>query len=333
MNVVYSASDLYSSLAGISLTSLLVNNTDIDEIHVIIMDNGICEENKKKLRLTVEKYGRDIIFVPLTGALKGIKINIQKWNISTFGRLFEASSLPEYDKVIHVDCDTVVDGSLTALWDLDMNHTVIAGAPDCLSDMYRLNIGLKPEDTYINAGILVMNLKRIRELDLEKKFLEYIEERGNLLTYVDQEVLNACIPEDEKVELPLCYNSYSILHYLNYKQLKTLRNAKHIFSESIYEKAIKHPVVIHYTGCFLEGTRPWIKGDRHPRRDLFIKYKNASQWADMKEWEDKRSGKDKLTYIVARVIPKFILAPVIGYIHGVYVPHKNKKRQEEKQKS
>ena len=47
MNVVYSASDLYSSLAGISLTSLLVNNVDEDEIHVIIMDNGISDKIKK----------------------------------------------------------------------------------------------------------------------------------------------------------------------------------------------------------------------------------------------------------------------------------------------
>lgn len=333
MNVVYSASDLYSSLAGISLTSLLVNNTDTDEIHVIIMDNGISEENKKKLRVTVEKYGRDIIFVPLTNALKGIKINIQKWNISTFGRLFEASSLLRFDRVIHIDCDTVVDGSLSALWDLDMSHAVIAGASDCLSDIYKSNIGIKPEDTYVNAGVLVMNLKRIRELALEKKFLDYIEKWGNLLTYVDQEVLNACIPEDEKIELPLCYNSYSILHHLNYRQLKTLRNVKHMFSESVYEEAIRHPVVIHYTGCFLEGTRPWIKGDHHPLRDVFIKYKETSQWADMEEWEDKRSAKDKLTFVVARITPKFILAPIIGYIHGVYVPRKNKKIQEENQKA
>lgn len=329
MNVVYSASDLYSSLAGISLTSLLVNNMDIEEIHVIIMDNGIGEENKRKLRTTAEQYGRDIVFVPLTDALKGIKINIQKWNISTFGRLFEASSLPEYDKVIHIDCDTVVNGSLAELWDIDMSHSVIAGASDCLSDQYRSNIGLKPEDTYVNAGVLVMNLKRIRELCLEMSFLSYIEKKGNLLTYVDQEVLNACVPENEKIELPLRYNSYSILHFLTYRQLKSLRNAKHLFAEKVFEDAIKHPVIVHYTGCFLEGVRPWIRGDHHPLKDLFIKYKKVSQWADMEEWEDKRSKKDKLIYIAARVTPKFILTPVIGYIHGVYIPQKNLKRQKE----
>lgn len=41
MNIVYSTSNLYSSLAGISLTSLLINNTDVETINIIIMDNNI----------------------------------------------------------------------------------------------------------------------------------------------------------------------------------------------------------------------------------------------------------------------------------------------------
>lgn len=329
MNVVYSASDLYSSLAGISLTSLLVNNVDEDEIHVIIMDNGISDKNKEKLKLTVQKFGRDIRFVPLSGSLEKTNINIQKWNISTFGRLFEASSLPDLDKVIHVDCDTVVDGPLKGIWELDMDCAVIAGAPDCLSDAYKYNIGLKPADTYVNAGFLVMNLARIRELNLEQKFLQYIEAKSRLLTYVDQEVLNSCVCESDKIELPLKYNSYSILHYLTYKQLKRLRHVEHMFPEDVYREAVSNPVVIHFTGCFLEGTRPWIKGDRHPKRGVFEKYKMMSQWADMPEWEDKRSTRQLMEALIVKVTPKCVLAPVIGYIHGVYIPRKNKRLQEE----
>lgn len=330
MNIVYSASDLYSSLAGISLTSLLRNNADVETINIIIMDNNIGVENKKKLTVTAEKYGRSIRFVPLAESLKNTQINIQKWNISTFGRLFEASSLPDLDIVIHVDCDTIVNGSLKPIWNMDMSHAVVAGAPDCLSDAYKSNIGLKPDNTYINAGFIVLNLKRIRELKLEDKFYQYIEKNQQLLTYVDQEVLNACIPENEKIELPLTYNSYTILHYLTYKQLMKLRHAEHAFSESTYTEARNHPVVLHYTGCFLEGTRPWITRDRHPKKYLFDKYKSQSQWRDMEEWEDKRNIKNRIVSVGVKVMPKAILAPIVGYIHGVYIPSKNKKLQEGK---
>ena len=90
MNVVYSASDQYSELAGISLTSLLINNQDIDEIHVFILDNGISPDNKMKLQNVVKQYNRDISFFSLPNNLFDKNINVQKWNISTFGRLFES---------------------------------------------------------------------------------------------------------------------------------------------------------------------------------------------------------------------------------------------------
>jgi len=328
MNVVYSASDLYSSLAGISLTSLLMNNTDVPEIHVIIMDNGISEGNRAKLQTTAERYQRDIRFIPLASVFDGSDVNVQKWNISTFGRLFEASALPDYDRVIHIDCDTVVNASLRELWELDMSHAVVAGSPDCLSDAYKSNIGLKPTETYINAGVLVMNLARIRQLGLEEKFSAYIEKNSRFLTYVDQEVLNACVPEDEKIELPLRYNSYSILHYLTYPQLRTLRHVEHMFSEQVWQDAVSNPAILHYTGCFLEGVRPWIEGDSHPYKAAFDRYKQASEWSEMPSWKDERSAKSKLVAKAVRLMPKFVLTPVVGYIHGVYVPRRNKKLQQ-----
>jgi lipopolysaccharide biosynthesis glycosyltransferase len=329
MNIIYSASDLYSSLAGISLVSLLENNKDTDEIHVFMLDNGISDENKKKLTDVVEKYNRDIAFYSLPKNLLGKEINVQKWNISTFGRLFEASILPQWvDKIIHVDCDTVVVGSLKELWDLDMSRAIVAGAVDCLSDEYKRNIGLEPTDSYLNAGCIVLNLERIRKTGIEKKFQTYIDKNCHMLTYVDQEVLNACVPEDEKIVVPLKYNSYGILHYLTYHQLKQLRHLNHMFTIEEYEEAIQNPIVIHYTSCFLEGTRPWIVGDNHPKRSEFIKYKKISPWADMPLWEDRRGIKAKITASAVRIIPKCILAPVVGYVHGVYVPKKNKRQQE-----
>ena len=327
MNIVYSSSDAYSLLAGISLTSLLENNKDVDNINIIIIDNEISEDNKLRLIKTAEKYNRNLKFVPLGGFLRNTNINLQKWDISTFGRLFEASALQEHEKVIHIDCDTIVNGPLKYLWDIDMGCAVIAGAPDCLSDNYKLNIGLKPADKYFNAGILVINLVRIRELHLEKVFSNYIEKNSKFLTYVDQEVLNACIRDEEKIELPLIYNSYSILHYLEYKQLKVLRHVRNMFSEDAYLKARNNPVIVHYTGCFIEGTRPWIEGDDHPRKYLFDKYKNISEWKDVPKWKDNRTISSKFICWLIKSIPKLILAPIVGYIHGVYIPSRNQKRK------
>lgn len=328
MNIVYSTSDLYAPLAGISLTSLLESNRDVPEIRIFILDNKIGEENREKLRKTCEKYRREIQFVPLTDILERISFDMKRWNISTFGRLFEASSLPQVDKVLHIDCDTIVTGSLEELWQTDLENRVLAAAPDCVSDAYKTNIGMAPEGLYIQAGVILLNLKRIRQLELEKAFTAYLETYGESLAFVDQEIINACVPEEEKRELPLKYNSYTLLHLLGYPQIRRFKHVTHMVTEENYREARENPVICHFTWCALEGTRPWVAGDDHPLKKEFVAWQSRSQWADMLPWEDTRKpGKKRLTALVNR-IPKWILTPVVGYIHGVILPWRNARKRK-----
>lgn len=328
MNIVYSSSDSYAPLAGISLTSLLENNRDVPEIKIYILNNKIGEENREKLQKTANTYGREIQFIPLTEL--NVSFDMKRWNVSTFGRLFEASSLPQVDKVLHIDCDTIVDGSLESLWQTDMENHVLAAAPDCVSDAYKTNIGMVPEGLYIQAGVILLNLKRIRQLELEKAFSKYLDTYGESLAFVDQEILNACVPETEKRELPLRYNSYTLLHLLNYQQVKEFKHVSHMVSEYNYHDAVDHGVIYHFTWCALDGTRPWVAGDDHPKKERFRHYQAMSEWSDMAPWEDTRkAGKKLLTARVNR-LPKWLLIPVVGYVHGVILPWRNKRKRKMK---
>ena len=325
MNIVYSASDSYSPLAGISLLSLLMNNKHVNELNVYIVDNGISDENKSKLEKICNDYSRTLEFVSLPDELYNYNINIQKWNISTFGRLFEASVLPQLDRVIHVDCDTVVTGSLKEIWEMDMENSVVAGAVDCVSDSYKANLSLKTTDTYINAGLVMLNLSRIRELKLENTFREYIEKNSGFLRYVDQEVLNACVPQNEKLTFSLKYNSYSIIHHFDYKNLRRLRRAsEYSLPENEYYEARNTPVVVHYTSCFMEGLRPWIEGDTHPLNNLFYEYKSLSPWNDMPLWKDTRGGVKKLVTKLVNIAPLCLVVMAVGFVHGAFLPWTDK---------
>lgn len=328
MNIVYSTSDLYAPLAGISLTSLLENNRDVPEIHIYILDNKIGEENREKLCKTANKYHRQLQFVPLTEL--NVSFDMKRWNVSTFGRLFEASSLPTVDKVLHIDCDTIVDGSLEALWQTDMENHVLAAAPDCVSDAYKTNIGMALTDLYIQAGVILLNLKRIRQLELEKAFARYLDTYGESLAFVDQEILNACVPETEKRELPLRYNSYTLLHLLSYSQVRRFKHVKHMASRDDYRDARENPVILHFTWCALEGTRPWVAGDDHPKKERFRHYQAMSEWANMLPWEDTRKPMKKALTACVKRAPKWLLTPVVGYVHGVLLPWRNARKRKQK---
>ena len=65
MDILYSSSDSYAFLTGISILSLLENNRECDAIHIYIMDNHISAINKNRLIEVAKEYQRDISFVPM----------------------------------------------------------------------------------------------------------------------------------------------------------------------------------------------------------------------------------------------------------------------------
>ena len=67
MNIVYSSSDSYAPIMGVSLYSLLKNNTDSHELNIFIIDNNI--------KLITTKF-----FISIHDVLNDRKItNWNKW--------------------------------------------------------------------------------------------------------------------------------------------------------------------------------------------------------------------------------------------------------------
>ena len=65
MNVLYQCDDRYAAVTGVSLTSLLENNRDWEEIRIYLIDDRVREENRKKFELLAQRYGRTIAFLDM----------------------------------------------------------------------------------------------------------------------------------------------------------------------------------------------------------------------------------------------------------------------------
>lgn len=335
MTILYSSSDSYAFLAGISILSLLENNKYCQDIHIYIMDNAISDENKLKLIQIVNGYGRELSFVPMPSIEKmtGQSINTRRWNISTFGRLYMASALPEtVHKVMNIDCDTMILGSVEGLWNTDLSGKICAGVSDCFNDRYRRNIDLKDGEIYLNGGMILLNLDAIREGGFERKFTNYIATYGESLAYLDQDVLNAVIPQNGFKVVPLQYNVFSLCFYTTYKQLLKIRRSNCFYSSAEFYQAKQDPVIVHFTTCFLDGLRPWIKGNRHPYLRQFLEYKELSPWADLPLQKDCRSILNKFRSKIIKKAPDWLVCEVASVLHGIIVPERNRRRMEKKGK-
>jgi len=332
MDVLYSSSDNYAFLTGISLMSLMENNKACPEINVYIMDNNITDKNKNKLSKIVEDFGRTIVYVPMPNMekLTGRNIDTRRWNISTFGRLYMASALPEtVHKILNIDCDTIITDSIKPLWDTDLSGKVFGGMCECINDRYRRNVGMKNGDPYLNGGLVFMNCDVVRKEGYERKFTEYITRYGSSLGYLDQDVLNGVVPTEKKVVLPMRYNVLSIYFYATYQQVLKIRRSNVFYQENEFNQAIRNPGIVHFTTCFLDGLRPWIDGNEHPYREVFLKYKSMSPWADEPMWIDKRSKFGKIITKLVKNSPRRFICEIASILHGVVVPSRNGRRMKQ----
>lgn len=324
MNIIYSSSDSYSPIAGVSIISLLDNNKDADEINIYLIDNNISDKNKNRLKTMVADYGRNIVFIPQPDLNKhaGVEIEVGRWNISTFFRLFLCTILPNnIDRCIYLDCDTIIRHSLKALWELDLGDNVVAAVDDCRSDRYKTELGLSSESTYTNNGVLLVDLKKWREEDYEKDFLEFIIAHNGNITYVDQGVLNGVLAKKGLVKvLHTKYDAMTVFFDFNYKDLLKVRKPEHHLSEQEYIEAVTDPYIIHFTSCFMSGNRPWNENNNHPFAKEYLKYKSMSPWKDLPQFADTRKKSKKLMTKVCNTLPKPVMIAGISLVHSKLYP-------------
>jgi lipopolysaccharide biosynthesis glycosyltransferase len=324
MNIVYSSSDYFSPICGVSVQSLLHSNQDAEELNIYLIDNNISEENKEKFQKLVRKYNRNLIIVPKPDLNKqlGIEIQIGRWNISTFFRLFLCTILPEsVERCIFLDADTIVRHSLKELWEMDLKGKIAGSVDDCRSDRYKTELGLSPESTYTNNGVILIDLKSWRELNVEKDFLDFIVAHNGDITYVDQGVLNGVLAKKGLVQvLHTKYDAMTIFFDFNYKDLLRVRRPEHHLSEDEYNEAVTDPYIIHFTSCFMSGTRPWNEKNNHPFRGDYLKYKEMSPWKDTPHYPDDRKFLKKAMTKICNILPKGLMIAIISTVHSKLYP-------------
>lgn len=123
MNIVYVSNNGYVQHLAVSMYSLLDRNQAAQQIHVFVLSVDISRENQEKLNEVASRFERELRFIPL-GDLKEkfpYEVDTGGFDISAMGRLFVGTMLPgEVERVIYLDCDTVVLSSLKGLWNTDL---------------------------------------------------------------------------------------------------------------------------------------------------------------------------------------------------------------------
>lgn len=150
MNNLYASDNHYADILGISILSLLENNRECEEIKVSIINDEISDENIRNIESIFKKYGRKF---PTLKKLRSIQevlhmdVYEERFSRTQFARLFLEDIVDENeDRILYMDCDVIVNGSLKDLWNMELNGNVGAALADAFSPWYRGNIGAQMDD-------------------------------------------------------------------------------------------------------------------------------------------------------------------------------------------
>lgn len=329
MYVIYHSSDTFAKVTGVSMLSLFENNKSRKEIEVLYIQKGMTEKNREKLMAIAEQYGRKLTFLdmPDWAGIKNLTLKSCKsgWLGFGYNRLFLTDIVPEHiDRVLYLDSDTVIEDSLDDFWNIDFEDCYMAGVDDCLSSKYRKLVGLSEDGVYCNSGVLLINLKKWREDNIEEQFISLMREHNGYFVFNEQSILNSVFEGKIKI-MPQQYNVNSLIYLYNYDELMRLRRPYNFsYTAEECEWAREHPVITHFTGNFYVLRRPWIESSDHPHKDAFLKYYRMTPWSE-EPLDSADSVKPDRKASFCKKLPRRIMISSVSFIYNVLRPKHFKK--------
>lgn len=316
-NVVFASSNEYVPFLLIALTSFLEHNEkDFDFINVFILDNKITEKNKNKILKLTGKFSCKITFIELniinTMDLPTIELKSTVTPM-TYSRLFISSLLPDdIKKVLYLDCDSLILGSFKDLWDTDIENYYCAGVIEPgANELLKKTFWFYDVESYINGGVLLINLEKWRKDNIEQKFIDFLSANKNKFFVADQGVLNIIFNTKIKIVDPK-YNLISYFQYYDYDIAKKFCGIEtEYYTKEIVDDSREHPVFLHFSGNGVDV--PW-HNKSHKYSSDFMEYAKKTDCQDIIEYIDPPTLKFKLFFSnnnFVRIILKLIPAKII----------------------
>ncbi len=193
MKLVLSVSNGFEKYASVALHSFFKHHNIKEGVTIFI----ICETvtgSLEKLKWFEKKHSCSIYFKVVDVRLLSHSVVNGHVSIATYFRLLLAEMLPNESKVLYLDCDLLINGSLLELWNKNIDKYAIGAVQEKKFAMHE-KLGFPLGKPYFNAGVLLINLNFWRSNDLTKQYLNFLKINSERISFWDQDVLNMVLQD------------------------------------------------------------------------------------------------------------------------------------------
>lgn len=262
--------DDYSRHAGALLSSLLTQHPGQSITVHFVPGPDLSDENLARLEQVAEgfSYHLNVHRIPpeLTAGLPILgRIGEIGWY-----RMLLGAVLPDLDRILYLDSDMVITDSLLPIFDRELGDDLAAAVenaylPQREFDFDRLD--MDPARGYINTGVLLLNLDRLRSGGADEMF-----ERGHrdksLIKMAEQDVINLVFGDQIQRMHPRwnCQNALFVAR----------EGTAKVFGADVVDEAVADPAIVHFEGPGL--CKPWHYLCDHPLRNIYLDHLAATPW-------------------------------------------------------
>lgn len=302
INIGYSCNEAYVPHTGISMLSLFENNKEIENITVYLFSKDITDASIKLLNDIANEYGRHFVEIPLNSILYDLNVKeTERHIITVYAKLF-FSRVEEIDKIIYLDSDTIINNGLKEMWSINLQDNYVAGV-ETYTVKVKTQLGLSKYDKFINDGVVILNLSKLRSENMAVIFLEYINKHKGAPPLLSEGTINV-ICREKIVSIHPKFNLMSGFFSIHGRKYYKSKNLGDYYSDKVISEAIQNPVVIHYLAAFFN--RPWDKNCSHPLRESYLKYKAMSPWREVPLTDKKLNLKLRFVSLLIDILPDII---------------------------
>lgn len=240
ISIAYAPDDNYVNQTVVSMKSALEHN---EQVEFIIMYSKLSAESMQKLGA-------------VGGSLRLIKMDesqfadltLSKWvTVQAWFRIKLPDLCKDLDKVLYLDCDTLIRGNLDELFSLDLTDKYLAGVKDIWGvSKYVKRLGMK-SGVYVNSGMLLFNCDYCRKEHFFDKVVDFAKNNAKIIEFCDQDSINKVVDEHKLVISPK-YNLMDTWWRGGYYEFEGEEETEYLQSK-------ENPVIVHLTGL-----KPAFKG-------------------------------------------------------------------------
>ena len=232
---------------------------------------GLRPASRRRLEAVAHERGGEIVFWEVAEELvDGLAVR-DYFTSAMWYRILLPELLPDVNRVLYLDVDTIVLGPIAPLWtEVDLDGALV-GAVTNVFETWRGTdhtdrLGLAQAD-YFNSGVLLLNLKEMRRTGTVEEIRRVAAEVADDLVWPDQDVLNLVLGP-RRVALDPRWNAMNSLFVLD--------NAADVFGAEAVAAAREHPIIRHFEGP--GANKPWQRGAAVPHAECYWRHRRATPW-------------------------------------------------------